>query len=316
MEQPPGAGPAHARNAGAAVATGEVLVFLDSDVVVRPDTFKRFRAAFAADPDLVALFGSYDDSPSPDGVVSTFRNLLHHHMHQGSAGRATTFWAGLGAIRRDAFLAAGGFDADRFPVPSVEDVELGLRLHAAGATIKLDPNIQGTHLKSWPLSSMVVTDFLHRGVPWIGLLVEHGPGAARLNASTQHRLSAASCAGALGAAATGHRRLAALLTAGFLRFNLRFYSLLLRRGGPRTALAGLGLHVVHNVVALASAPVGLLLFYFGTPRPLAVGERDAGHGAPPTVERRGRVRFSRANRADPRGSDDSEPVHPARATSS
>ena len=198
IEEPARAGPAAARNAGAERATGSVLVFIDSDVIVRRDVFSRIRAAFEADPELIALFGSYDDSPSSHGVVSTFRNLLHHYMHQRYDGLASTFWAGLGAVRRDAFMAVGGFDAERFPVPSVEDIELGLRLHADGSRIELDPNIQGAHLKKWLLLPMVATDFLHRGVPWIGLLLEHGPGAARLNASRRHRLSAVSCVGAAG----------------------------------------------------------------------------------------------------------------------
>ena len=207
IEEPARAGPAAARNAGAERATGSVLVFIDSDVIVRRDVFSRIRAAFEADPELMALFGSYDDSPSSHGVVSTFRNLLHHYMHQRYDGLASTFWAGLGAVRRDAFMAVGGFDAERFPVPSVEDIELGLRLHASGSRIELDPNIQGAHLKKWLLPPMVVTDFLQRGVPWIGLLLEHGPGAARLNASRRHRLSAACCACALGAAAARRRGL-------------------------------------------------------------------------------------------------------------
>ncbi|MGH7896935.1 MAG: acetone carboxylase subunit gamma, partial [Candidatus Binatia bacterium] len=44
---------------------------------------------------------------------SRFRNLLHRHVHQEGAGPATTFWAGLGAIRREAFERVGGFDALR-----------------------------------------------------------------------------------------------------------------------------------------------------------------------------------------------------------
>ena len=206
--------------------------------------------------------------PLPHGVVSTFRNLLHHYMHQRYDGLASTFWAGLGAVRRDAFMAVGGFDAERFPVPSVEDIELGLRLHASGSRIELDPNIQGAHLKKWLLPPMVVTDFLHRGVPWIGLLLEHGPGAARLNASRRHRLSAVSCVGALGAASAGRRGLAALLTVLFLRLNVKFYALLLRRAGPRTAIVGIGLHIVHNVTALAAAPVGAVRFALNRPQPL------------------------------------------------
>ena len=147
VDEPAGVGPASARNAGATKASGSILVFVDSDVLVHPDAFTRIRAAFTRDPDVCAVFGSYDDAPSAHGVVSTFRNTLHHYVHQGSPGAATTFWAGLGAVRRDAFAAVDGFDDWRFRVPSVEDIELGLRLAAAGGHIRLDPSIQGTHLK-------------------------------------------------------------------------------------------------------------------------------------------------------------------------
>ena len=98
-------GPAAARNEGARRAIGELLVFVDADVEPHRDAFTRLRAAFAADPGLDALFGSYDDDPADQALVSRFRNLLHHHVHQEGAGPAETFWAGLGAIRRDSFLA-------------------------------------------------------------------------------------------------------------------------------------------------------------------------------------------------------------------
>src|SRR5205807_8681242 len=63
----------------------------------------------------------------------------------------STFWAGLGAVRRDAFEAVGGFDAERYLVPSVEDIDLGARLATTGHRIELDPAVQGTHLKAWSL---------------------------------------------------------------------------------------------------------------------------------------------------------------------
>ena len=157
VDSPPGMGPAAARNAGAARAKGSILVFVDSDVLVHADAFTRIRAAFEAEPDLAAVFGSYDDLPSMHGVVSTFRNMLHHYVHQGSGGVATTFWAGLGAVRREAFVEVDGFDDWRFRSPSVEDIELGLRLATAGGLIRLDPEIQGTHLKRWGFGSMLLT---------------------------------------------------------------------------------------------------------------------------------------------------------------
>jgi glycosyltransferase involved in cell wall biosynthesis len=241
-------GPAAARNEGARRATGDVLVFVDADVEPHRDAFTRVRAAFAADPGLDALFGSYDDDPADPALVSRFRNLLHHHVHQEAAGPAETFWAGLGAIRRSAFP---GFDAERYPVASIEDVELGLRLTAGGARIVLDPLLQGRHLKGWTLATMIHTDFARRGLPWTELLLERGRGSVALNLGPRHRLSALAALGLLA------RRPRLASAAALLVLNRRFYALLLRREGPVRAAAGVGLHAVHHLTGIAAAATAL-----------------------------------------------------------
>ena len=160
------------------------------------------RSAFAADPNLIAVFGAYDDAPEASGAVSGFRNLLHHHVHAGGAGEAVTFWAGLGAVRRDAFLAAGGFDARRYRRSSIEDIELGMRLAAGGGRLVLDPMIRGTHLKAWTLGSMISTDLVRRGIPWVELLLETREGGAprrTLNLGWRHRASATCVLAGVGA---------------------------------------------------------------------------------------------------------------------
>jgi glycosyltransferase involved in cell wall biosynthesis len=239
-------GPAAARNEGARRATGDVLVFVDADIEPHRDAFTRVRAAFAAHSGLAVLFGAYDDDPADPGLVSRFRNLLHHHVHLEGAGPAETFWAGLGAIRRSAFP---GFDAERYPAASVEDVELGLRLAAGGARIVLDPLVQGRHLKAWTLATMIHTDFARRGVPWAELLLERGHGSAALNLGPRHRLSALAALGLL----ARRPRLVAASAAALLVLNRRFYALLLRREGPVRAAAGVGLHAVHHLTGVAAA---------------------------------------------------------------
>ena len=256
VTEPSQAGPAQARNAGAQRASGDVLVFVDADVIVHRDAFVRIRAAFESDPGLSGVFGSYDDEPADEGTVSAFRNLLHHHVHQSSPGPATTFWAGLGAIRRDAFLGVGGFD-EAYNAPSIEDVELGLRLTDAGHRIELAPDIQGKHLKGWTLPAMVRCDALQRGVPWLTLLLRRGRPSAALNLSWRHRLSAVASAGLAGAVVSRRFRALAPAAAALIVLNRAFYGLLWQKLGPRKAALGAGLHVVHHLSAVAASPLAL-----------------------------------------------------------
>jgi glycosyltransferase involved in cell wall biosynthesis len=247
--------PAAARNNGAWRANGDILAFVDADVEVHPDVFTRIRAAFDADESLTAIFGSYDDVIAEPGAVSAFRNLLHHHVHQQSGGEARTFWAGLGAIRRDAFVRAGGFVEH-----PVEDIELGMRLSADGARIRLDPEIQGTHLKRWTLRSMIRTDLFVRGIPWVGLLLRHRSAGAALNLGWRHRLSALACLGVLVGLVLWNPWVAGGAVVALVALNLPFYALLFRKAGPLRALAGIGLHFVHHLVGIAALPLGMLTY--------------------------------------------------------
>jgi cellulose synthase/poly-beta-1,6-N-acetylglucosamine synthase-like glycosyltransferase len=255
---PTGAGPAAARNAGAARTEADVIAFVDADVIVHSDALVRLHGRLAADPHLAAAFGAYDDRPAAPGAVSRFRNLLHHHVHVTAAGPAETFWAGLGAVRREAFDAAGGFDAEAFPAPAVEDVELGMRIRRAGREIVLDPGARGTHLKRWTMTTMVRTDFVRRGIPWARLELAEGTPSRSLNLSLRHRLSALASVGLAAAllARRGRIALAALTMLGGL--NARFYALLLRRGGPSLLAAGVPLHALHHLVATAALATALV----------------------------------------------------------
>ena len=257
VEEPPNAGPATARNLGSRRATGDVLVFVDADVEVRADAFARIRRAFDEDGDLVAIFGSYDDDPGARGLVSDFRNLLHHFVHHQGAGPTATFWAGLGAIRREAFLRAGGFDEVRFPLPSIEDIELGARLHRDGARLVLDPTIQGKHLKQWTLRGMVDTDLRRRGVPWLRLMLEDGAPSGILNLGWRHRASTVASLVLLGGLARRNARLTVGTLGVLLALDGDFYRFLLRRRGPRQVAAGIPLHIVHRLTAVASIPIAL-----------------------------------------------------------
>lgn len=182
-------GPAAARNLAAKIAKGDILLFVDADVVVKIDTLTKVANAFQTQPEISALFGSYDDEPGEKNFLSQYKNLQHHYVHQISNPEASTFWAGLGAVRRDVFLSIGGFDCVKFAIPSIEDIELGVRLRAAGHRILLDRNIQAKHLKRWEIVSLIKTDIFCRAVPWSKLILTSQGMINDMNLKTADRLS-------------------------------------------------------------------------------------------------------------------------------
>jgi cellulose synthase/poly-beta-1,6-N-acetylglucosamine synthase-like glycosyltransferase len=184
-------GPAACRNMGAEAASGDVLVFVDADVRVHPQALAAIENHLVSSPDVAALFGSYDDDPPHRNVVSRYKNLLHHWVHQHSRREASTFWSGLGAIRRDVFDAVGGFD-EAYALPSIEDIELGVRLTSSGHRVWLCPDVQGAHLKRWGLVSMLRADVFRRAVPWSRLIFSTSRLPSDLNLTPRSRVSAVS----------------------------------------------------------------------------------------------------------------------------
>ena len=184
-------GPAAARNLGARHARGHILVFVDADVQVSPEALQIIVEDFERDPHRAAVFGSYDQAPAELGFVSQYKNLMHHYVHQISSPDAVTFWAGCGAIRRKLFLELGGFDARKYPRPTIEDIELGMRLRRHGHKVLLDKRLQVKHLKRWTLMGMLTSDIRDRAVPWSKLILETREMPSQLNLTYQARFSAA-----------------------------------------------------------------------------------------------------------------------------
>jgi hypothetical protein len=254
-------GPAAARNLGANRAAAEILLFVDADMVLAETAIPRVLQTFTDDPFLAATFGSYDDQPEAGTLVSDYRNLLHHYVHQHSNTESGFFWAGCGAMRRKVFLSAGGFD-ETFSRPSIEDLELGARLARAGFRIRLDPDLQARHLKRWTLASMTLVDVRDRAYPWGRWILEQGAIPTDLNLRHEHRASAAlvwlallaTLAALVGAPISRPAALvtvfAALTGVGVL--NREFYLFLLARRGAWFTAGAAALHAIYYAYASAT----------------------------------------------------------------
>jgi len=244
------AGPGAARNEGALQAKGEIFLFIDADVLVTEGTVALVAKRFAENPDVDALFGSYDDNPSEENFLSQYKNLSHHYVHQKSSEEAVTFWAGCGAVRKEVFDRAGGFDQERYPSPSVEDIELGYRMKKMGCKILLDKALQVKHLKRWTLGSLLRADILHRAVPWSMLMLETDQIVDDLNLQWRNKASAC-LAGLLfvmlGLALFRREFLygVALLTVILVALNLDFYKFMFRKRGLTFAVLSFFMHILY-----------------------------------------------------------------------
>jgi glycosyltransferase involved in cell wall biosynthesis len=183
-------GPGGARNLASLHTGGDILWFVDSDVIVSDNAARLIHAAFH-DPDVGAVFGSYDLNPAAVNFLSQYKNLVHRYYHQRGNEEASTFWAGCGAIRADVYAEQGGYDAERYRYPSIEDIELGGRIIRSGKRIRLIPDMQGTHLKDWRIVNLLHTEIFRRALPWSRLMLEQGEMTDDLNVGRGERVRAA-----------------------------------------------------------------------------------------------------------------------------
>jgi glycosyltransferase involved in cell wall biosynthesis len=136
---------AEGRNAGAAVATGEFLVFMDADCsLMNPDYFFKIALEDFNDPKLVALTGWLRVLPEfetfADKVIFNAQNIwmmfLNDVLHYGVSPGGE-----FQMMRTEAFRKIGGFNAH---LVAAEDIELFGRLGKEGC-IRLDRRLKVFH---------------------------------------------------------------------------------------------------------------------------------------------------------------------------
>ena len=146
-------GPAAARNVAAKRAKGEVLVFLESDVQVYPDTLKKIAEKFKEDHDLTAVTGVWDKHQKTANFFPQFKALRdwsYWTNERDRDGYYYLFSTRIAAIRREVFLRLGGFNE---AFRQMEDVELTYRIAKRYAII-FAPDVRVHHEFEdfWPVA--------------------------------------------------------------------------------------------------------------------------------------------------------------------
>lgn len=117
------AGPASARNTGAAAAVGEYLVFTDDDCQVDPFWLKALEQATQQVPN--AMIGGYTVNALQDNLYSTASQLLVDYLYtyyNKDTGESTFFTSNNFAVPRLLYQKLGGFNT-QFPLAAGEDRE-------------------------------------------------------------------------------------------------------------------------------------------------------------------------------------------------
>jgi GT2 family glycosyltransferase len=262
-------GPAAARNLGARVAEGDVVFFIDSDVMVRPDTIALL-AERLADPDVDGVVGVQAVDMRHKNLVSQYKNVWMRWTYVRQTGDVPLFYTTAAAIRREAFLRAGGFDQG-YGAPDVEDTAFGQKLARLGIRVRVAPELEVEHVKRYSLGGLLRTGF-HRAVSLTRLKLRERAELARNNTSVPTGYVASLPLAMIGTAALVVGALlgapvalaiGSLALATVVVLNRGFLRAIGEAGGWGRAVAAVPVLWVELLVAGAGGAIGAVTYLLG-----------------------------------------------------
>jgi len=143
-------GPAASRNMGAKNATGDIILFTDSDCVPEKNWIEEMTKAFSHDSDIVGVKGIYKSKQKEFAarfVQFEYEDKYDMLLRYNYIDFIDTYSA---AFKKDVFLKFDGYDTS-FPVACAEDVELTFRMFSKGCKMVFNPKaiVYHTHPRSF-----------------------------------------------------------------------------------------------------------------------------------------------------------------------
>ena len=150
-----GGNPSKARNFGAKKASGDIFIFVDADIVLKPDSIEKIVSKFSR-REVISVNGIYTKETPAAGFFSQLQNLIVHYRLSRLPEIVTFTNSAFCAIKRDAFETVHGYNEG---MSYFEDIEFGNRLTKNGYKLRLDQSLSVTHLKNFNHWSLICDYF-------------------------------------------------------------------------------------------------------------------------------------------------------------
>lgn len=150
-------GAAAARNKGAKVAQGEIIFFIDSDIIITPDALSIINEDFES-PEISGVVGLLSAKLRFKNFASQYKNLWMHYTYKILPDFVGVSYTSITAFKKNIFLELGGFDMC-YKEANVEDTEFGQRFLTKNYKIYSDKRLDAEHIKHYTLSQVLKLDF-------------------------------------------------------------------------------------------------------------------------------------------------------------
>jgi len=135
-------------------ASGDIIVNIDADVVIRRDTLARIAEYFTDNPEVDALTGLLSKEHPHTDFFSQYKNLYRHFSFMTLPERITFLYGSLFAIRKENVALLSHYAG------MAEDLFFGQCLNAHGKKIAFLNNLEVMHLKKYSATSFFRNDFI------------------------------------------------------------------------------------------------------------------------------------------------------------
>ncbi|MCX6355705.1 MAG: glycosyltransferase [Candidatus Aureabacteria bacterium] len=149
-------GPAGAREMGIRNAKGEMLVFIDSDILVQKNTLRRLLESFCEKPGVASVSGDYATNGTCHNLCSLYQKTYNEYKRIFLPPCGPYINTSIYCIPREIMQSIGGFRSDIY---TGEDYELGLRLAGKGYINYFNRSIRVTHNKRVTLAQLIRQKF-------------------------------------------------------------------------------------------------------------------------------------------------------------